>query len=456
MELNDNKAFYKNLYKLAIPIALQSLIMAMLYMTDQIMVGQLGDVAIASVGIASKIFSVISVVLAGLAAALSVYAAQFWGNKDTKSISQLLGLALAIGLSLSVLFSILVFFKPEMLLSLFTTDSQVTEEGFIFLKIVALSYVPTMLTMLYSAILRSTGHVKFPMYVSLCTVIINIILNYFLIFGKFGFPQLGLAGAAYATVISRIVECILIIGAVYRYRLPGGVAIKELIQVSKPLTKKFLVTMYPIVLTELVWVLGEAVYAIIYSRMGTTEMTAMTITFPLQGLMIGLLAGLGGAASVMVGNRLGAGDHATAREYAQKLVKIGILISIGLGVLIAFLAPLYTRFFQISEEANQLSIYVIWVFAAFIWVKVANMIIAGGILQSGGDSKFVFIMESTATWLIGVPLGLLLSFVWKQPLFWVYFFLSLEEVVRFTIGYMRFRSGKWLRTLISNSENLSA
>ena len=336
-----------------------------------------------------------------------------------------------------------------------STHSQVTEAGvFYFWKFVALSYVPTMLTMLYSAILRSTGHVKFPMYVSLCTVIINIILNYFLIFGKFGFPQLGLAGAG-ATVISRIVECILIIGAVYRYRLPGGVAIKELIQVSKPLTKKFLVTMYPIVLTELVWVLGEAVYAIIYSRMGTRD-DCNDDNLPTTRINDRLACWFGGAASVMVGNRLGAGDHATAREYAQKLVKIGILISIGLGVLIAFLAPLYTRFFQISEEANQLSIYVIWVFAAFIWVKVANMIIAGGILQSGGDSKFVFIMESTATWLIGVPLGLLLSFVWKQPLFWVYFFLSLEEVVRFTIGYMRFRSGKWLRTLISNSENLSA
>ncbi len=398
-------------------------------MTDQVMVGQLGDIAIASVGISSKIFSVISVVLAGLAATLSIYTAQYWGKKDTKSISHLLGLSLYLGLSLSILFAIIVFFNPQPLLSLFTTDMLVTGEGGIFLQIGALSYVPIMLTMLYSAILRSTGHVKLPMYVSLCAVMLNIILNYLLIFGHFGFPQLGLAGAAYATVIARLAECLLIIGAVYWFRLPGAVEFKHLFRTSRPLARKFLVTMYPLVLTEFVWVLGEAVYAVIYSRMGVAEMTAMTITFPLQGLMIGLLSGIGAAAGVMVGNKLGEGDHTQAMNYARKLIRVGLVTSFGLGIVVVLLAPMYTRIFQ-----------------------VANMIIAGGILQSGGDSKFVFAMESTTTWLVGVPLGFMLSFVWKQPLFWVYFFLSLEEVVRFIIGYIRYRSGKWMQNLTVQSD----
>jgi len=451
MKMKKESLFYQSLCKLAIPIALQSLIMALLNLTDQIMVGQLGDAAIASVGIASKIFGIISVVLAALATSISIYVAQYWGKQDTKSISQLLGLGLTIGITLSLLFSIFVHTLPDWIMALFTTDQQLIDSGYIFLKIVALSYIPTMLTMLYSAVLRSTGHVKFPMYVSLCAVIINILLNYVLIFGKLGLPQFGLAGAGYATVISRVIECLLIIGAVYYNRLPGGVLVKELFHVRKPLASKFLVTMYPIILTEIVWVLGEMVYAIIYSRMGTVEMTAMTITFPLQGLAIGLLSGLAGAASVMVGNQLGAGQYQIARNYAIKIVKLGLIISIIFGIIIALLAPLYTRFFQVSEVANQLSIYVMWLFAAFLWVKVANMIIAGGVLQSGGDSKFVFYMESTATWMIGVPLGLLLSFVLKQPLFLVYLFLSLEEIVRFIVGYYRFRSGKWLRNLTSES-----
>lgn len=456
MGKRDNKTFYRALFQLAVPITLQSLVMSILFMTDQVMVGQLGDIAIATVGIASKINGVVSVVIAGLAAALSIYAAQYWGSKDRKSISQLLGLALTMGLALSLLFAAVVFVKPDWLLSLFTTDNSILDDGHIYLQIVAISFVPAMLTMLYSAMLRSTGYVKFPMYISLFTVIVNVVLNYLLIFGVFGFPKLGLAGSAYATLIARTIECLLIIASVYLYRLPGGTSIKELFGISKPLANKFLITMYPLVLTELVWVLSEAVYAMIYSRMGTVEMTAMTITFPLQGLMIGLLTGISGAAAVMVGNKLGAGEAVIAQQYARRLIRFGIAVAFGLGVMIALIAPLYAKLFEVSAEAEKLSIYILWVFAAFIWVKVANMIMAGSILQSGGDSKFVFAMESTVTWLVGVPLALLLSFVWKQPIYWVYFYLSLEEVVRFVIGWQRFRSGKWVRNLTSNAGSISA
>lgn len=448
MDVDRRKDFYRNVYKIAIPITLQSLIMALLFLTDQLMVGQLGDTAIASVGIATKVFGVISVVLAGLATGVSVYTAQFWGKQDRKSISQLLGLGLLSGFVLAFLFTLLVFFEPKLIIGFFTVDERMIDEGYIFLKIVALSYIPTMLTMMYSSILRSTEHVKFPMYASLVTVCMNVVLNYLLIFGHFGFPEMGLKGSAVAMVISRIFECLLIIGAVYKFRLPGSVDFKNLFGISKPLALKFLSTTYPIIMTELVWVLGETVYAVVYSRMGTVEMTAMTITFPLQGLSIGLLSGLASAAGVMVGNKLGAGEKDIAINYAKKFIRFGITISVSLGVLIALAAPLYVSAFNISSEANQLGIYIIWVFSAFMWVKVANMIIAGGILQSGGDSKFVFTMEATATWLIGVPSALLMSFVWKQPIFWVYLVLSLEEVVRFGMGMMRIYSKKWVKNLV--------
>lgn len=450
MNAELKKDFYRNVYKIAIPVTLQSLIMALLTLTDQLMVGQLGDVAIASVGMSSKIYGIISVVLAGLAMGVSVYAAQFWGKEDRKSISGLLGIGLLVGFSLSFLFSLFVFIKPQLCLSLFTTDTRIIEDGFIFLQITALTYVPMMLTMMYSAILRSTEHVKLPMFVSLFTVVLNIILNYLLIFGKFGFPEWGLKGSAIATLIARIVECLLIIGAVYKFKLPGGADFKDLFSASKSLVTKFIRTTYPIILTELIWVLGETVYAIIYSRMGTAEMTAMTITFPLQGICIGLLAGLSSAGGVMVGNKLGAGEEEIALQYAKRFILLGISVSLVIGAIIALISPLYVSAFNVSDETHQLGIYLVWVFAAFLWVKVGNMIMAGGILNSGGDSKFVFAMESTATWLIGVPSGLLMSFVWKQPIFLVYLVLSMEEVVRFAIGMARIRSKKWIKNLVND------
>lgn len=448
--MTDKDHFYNSLYKIAVPVTLQSLLMALLNLTDQLMVGQLGDVAIASVGMSTKIYGIIAVVLAGLSTGVSIYAAQFWGSKDAKSVSQVLGLGLIVGFVFSFLFSAAVFFDSPLFLGMFTTDVNVMDNGYIFLQIMSLGFVPVMFTMMYSAILRSTGHAKWPMYVSLITVVLNVILNYFLIFGHFGAPELGLKGSAIATLIARVFECLLIIGAVYRYRLPGAVGLKNLFIIPKPLIRKFFGTTYPLLLTELIWVLGETAYAIIYSRMGTTEMTAMTITFPLQGLCIGLLSGLASAAGVMVGNRLGANETDIALDHAKRFIRLGIVISLIIGGVIAAGSKLYVSAFNISEEAKQMGIYIVIVFAGFLWVKVSNMIMAGGILNSGGDSKFVFAMESTATWIIGVPSGLLLSYIWKQPVYLVYLIISLEEVVRFCFGYARIHSRKWMRNLVSD------
>ncbi|MNH85710.1 Multidrug resistance protein NorM [compost metagenome] len=442
--------FYKQMLKIAVPVTLQSLIMSLLNLTDQLMVGQLGDVAIASVGMSVKIYGILSVVLAGLATGVSIYASQFWGSGDRKSISQLLGLGLGAGLVLSGLFTIFVFFMPEMFLGIFTSDTAVKTEGSVFVQVFALSFIPAMLTMMYSAILRSTGHTKLPMYISLIAVGLNIVLNYGLIFGQLGMPEWGLMGAAAATAMARTVECLLIIGTVYKFRLPGADGFKQLFSVSKPLLRKFFATCYPIILTELIWVLGETAYAVVYSRMGTAEMTAMTITFPLQGLSIALLAGLASAAGIMVGQKLGAGDNDAAYDFARRLIRLGVMVSLVISVILAVISPLYVSAFNISDESHRLGMYLVWVFAGFLWVKVANMIQAGGVLNSGGDSKFVFVMESATTWIVGVPSALLLSFVFNQPIYWVYLILSLEEVVRFFVGAARIRSKKWMKNLVSD------
>ncbi|PZD96495.1 MATE family efflux transporter [Paenibacillus sambharensis] len=448
--MSEKDSFYKSVFKIAVPVTLQSLLMALLNLTDQLMVGQLGDTAIASVGMSTKIYGIIAVVLAGLSTGVSIFAAQFWGSKDAKSVSQVLGLGLIAGFTFTFLFSAAVFIDSPLFLSMFTTDANVIDKGFIFLQIMSLGFVPVMLTMMYSAILRSTGHAQWPMYVSFITVGVNVVLNYLLIFGNLGAPELGLQGAAIATLIARILECLLIIGAVYRYRLPGAVGLKNLFIIPRPLINKFVITTFPLLLTELVWVLGETAYAIIYSRMGTLEMTAMTITFPLQGLCIGLLSGLASAAGVLVGNRLGANEADTALNHAKRFIRLGIVISLVIGAIIAAGAQLYVSAFNISEEAAQMGTYIVMVFAGFLWVKVSNMIMAGGILVSGGDSKFVFGMEATATWLIGVPSGLLLALVWKQPVYLVYLIICLEEVARFIVGCIRIYSRRWMRNLVSD------
>lgn len=445
--LEQQAGFYQNVFKIAVPITLQSLIMALLQLTDQLMVGSLGEHTIAAVGIAGKLYSVLSVVLMGIGTGVSIFAAQYWGRKDTSSLSRLLGLGLVIGGTFTLLFTLCTALFPEYGLRLFTSDTNVINAGSRFLFLISFSYIPAMLTIMYSAVLRSTGTVKLPMYISFAAVIVNVILNYFLIFGHGFFPRLGAEGSAAATVIARIMEAGLLIGLVYYRRLPGAARLRELFGTASGLTGRFLRTTYTLLLTELLWVLGETSYSIIYGKMGGAQLTAMTLSYPIQALSFGLLSGLAAAAGIMIGQLLGAGKKEEAMAFAKRFVRFGLLSSMLLILLLAVLAPVYLSAFQLSAVTYSYSIGVLWVFAGFFAVKAFNMIVAGGILNSGGDSHFVFRMEAGATWFIGIPLGLLAAFVLKWPVYGVYFLLSIEEIVRMACGAIRLRSRKWMNQL---------
>ena len=448
-----DKVFLSDIGRIALPITLQSVIMSLLAMTDQLMVGQLGEVAIASVGISAKLSAIVSVVLAGLASGISIYCAQYWGRGDTVRIRHLLGLGLGVGLLLAGGLALVVGAMPQLAMSPFTTDPRVFAEGAIFVQLLAISYLPSMLTMIYSAVLRSTGEVKLPMYASTSAVVINVVLNYLLIFGHFGCPKLGLMGAAIATCIARCIELAIILVVIYWQRHPVAVRrLGELFGMERGLLGRFFATTLPIVLTELLWVLGESGYAVVYGRMGTDELAAMTMTYPLQGLSIGLLSGLAGAASVLIGHRLGANNFEGAIDYAGKLIRIGVLCALLIGGAVALCSPYYVALYNTPAEVQRMGQLCVLVFCGFLWVKVANMIVAGGVLNSGGDSKFVFGMESMATWLIGVPSGFVMAFYFELPIYWVYLILSVEELVRLVVGYARVRSKKWVRSLIQEAD----
>ena len=452
-----DKAFRSDIVRIALPITLQSVIMSLLAMTDQLMVGQLGEVAIASVGISAKLTSIVSVVLAGLASGISIYCAQYWGKGDTLRIRHLLGFGLGVGLLFAGGLALVVGTMPQLAMSPFTTDARVLSEGAIFVQLLALSYLPSMLTMLYSSVLRSTGEVKLPMYASTSAVVINVVLNYLLIFGHFGCPKLGLMGAAIATCIARCIEFSIILVVIYWRRHVAAVTrLADLFGMERGLLGRFFATSLPIVLTELLWVLGESGYAVVYGRMGTDELAAMTMTYPLQGLAIGLLSGLAGAASVLIGNRLGAGNFDGAIDYAGKLIRIGVLCSLVIGGAVALVCPYYVALYNTPAHVQHMGQLCVLVFCGFLWVKVANMIVAGGVLNSGGDSKFVFGMESMATWLIGVPSGFVMAFYFELPIYWVYLVLSFEELVRLIVGYARVRSKKWVRSLVDEPEQAPA
>lgn len=445
----SDQTFLEEIKKIAVPITAQSVLMAALAMTDQLMVGQLGETAIAASGIGAKITSIVMVVLAGLATGTSIYCAQHWGRGDHARIRQLLGLGLALGLTFAGLMTLLVGVFPTSAVFPFTADGALLATAGDFVRILAIGFIPMTLTMIYSAVLRSTEQVKLPLYASAIAVVVNVALDYALIFGRLGMPEMGLMGAALGTTIARFLEFAIILAGVYR--LHHVVAVRGLGQLrgsSLRFTRAFLLVALPLAVNELLWVLGESVYVVVYGRMGTGSLAAMSMTFPLQGLAIGLLTGLAGAASVLVGKRLGRDDFDGAVIFANKVIWLGVGLAVVVGVAVAALSGFYVSIFETSPQVQRAGQLATLVFCGFLWVKVANMILAGAVLNSGGDTRFVLILQSLATWLVGVPVAFLTAFWLDLPVYWVYLLLSLEEVVCLVVGHRRLTSRRWVRNLV--------
>lgn len=447
-----DRDYFKTMLYIALPISIQSLIQASLSMIDQLMIGRLGDTSIAAVGLGSKFFFILLLSLGGITTAASIYTSQFWGKKDTKHIGQVLGSTLIYGMIITLIFILLALLVPKLVMSIYTQDITVINTGSSYMQIISLGCVPLLFVMTYSCILRSTENVKLPMYTGLFSVVINTLLNYLLIFGKFGLPELGVEGAAIATSMSRLFECILLLGIIYLKRYPAAVSVKDMFRISKKFMKVFLITMIPLLLNEGLWAVGDSIFSAIYGRMGTAQIAAMTITFPVQGLCIGFLSGIGSATGIMVGNRLGANDNEKAFEYSKRFIIIGIIGSVIIGALVILFSNIYVGAYNVSEEVQGYAVKILIMFGIVVWTKVSNMIISGGILRSGGETKITLYLEMFGMWGIGVPLGFLAAFVLKLPIHWVYLIISIEELVRFIIGLYFTHSKRWMKNLTEKME----
>lgn len=443
----NDKSYYKTILAIAIPISIQSLFQASLSVIDQLMVGQLGENAIAAVGLGSRFPFIFITTLGAIATTASIFSSQFWGKKDTRSIGHAFGGTLVLGMVITIIFSLISLAFPKQILALYSRDEKIIEMGGSYLRIIAISYIPLLLTAIFSAILRSTEHVKVPMYAGLLSIVLNTSLNFVLIFGSFGFPRLGLYGTAYATVIARFVECILILSVTYGKKYVGAFKVNEFIFIPRELVRKILIVCVPLVLNEFMWSLGETMYSIVYGRMGTFEVASMTLTYPIQGLSIGLFTGLSSAAGIMVGNKLGVGDTELAFKYSKKLIKIGIVGSILLGGLLSIFSNLYVSVFNINNNLKSCTANLLIIFSIVLWIKVSNMIIGSGILRSGGKTHYTLFLDMFGTWCIGVPVGFLSAFIFKLSIEWVYFIICGEELVRFIIGLKLLYSKKWMKSL---------
>lgn len=440
-------SFSKSLVKIALPVTLQSMLRASFSIIDQVMIGQLGSASIAGIGLGGKFASIHGVVLGAITATGAIMISQYMGQKNEKNIRKSYYVNLLVALLIAILFTTasMVFTKP--ILSCYTKDSVTARIGASYLWIYALSFIPAAISAMSETMLCCMEAAIFPLIASISSLCVNTCLNYVLIFGKFGFPKMGVKGAAIGSVAAQLLACLLtlifLVWQLHKKKMKLnfdiGFTHDERISYIKILT--------PLLICEFMWSLGENVYSGIYGNIGTKDCAAMTMTSPIQCLMMGALCGLSQAAGIMVGKSLGRQDYDKAYKDSKRLMKWGFAASILLSVLLILLGRIYTGIYNVEPDVKQTAYALLVAFAIVSPVKVQNMILGGGIIRSGGKTKYLMIIDIVGTWGFGVPLGLISAFVFKLPITYVYFILSMEECVRLGISWVVFRRKRWMQKI---------
>lgn len=445
--MKTEKTFYKTVLKITLPITLQSLLQSSFSVIDQVMTGQLGSTSIAGIGLGGKFSSIFSVLVSAIAAVAGIMIAQYMGKKDSREVSRSFFINMIMAGVLAVLFSVMCGIFPAQIMGLYTKDAITRQVAAEYLRIISISYISMAVGALISTLLRCMEAAVLPLYAGILAAAVNTGLNYLLIFGKLGFPQMGVNGAAVATVISQIIGCILITILFLGHYKKQNIKLNFIFRLSKAGRLQYIGILLPIIVCEFFWSLGENVYTAIYGHIGTDPCAAMTLTVPIQVLVIGALSGVSSAAGIIIGKALGKEEYERAYLESKKLMIYGLAGSVILSIALIILSKFYVQIYNVEGYVKDTACRILFAFAVISPVKVLNMILGGGIVRSGGKTKYIMCIDFIGTWIFGVPLGLLSAFVFNLSIPYVYFILSLEECVRFVITLLVFKRKKWMRSL---------
>jgi putative MATE family efflux protein len=443
-----DKLFFRTLFAIGIPVAVQHIISSSLNMVDVVMIGQIDEVSISAVGLANQLFFVLTLLLFGINSGGAIFTAQFWGRKDTLSIHRSTGVSMVFSLTGAVIFNSLAWFVPEGILGLFSKDPQVIMLGSQYMRIVGFSYGFTAVSVCLAMAARSVGDAKMPMRASVISLIINTGLNAVLIFGLLGFPALGVRGAAIATVFARLVECTMILYSIATSAHPLRSKITSYFNFSGVFARRVLLKSFPVIANEFLWALGMTLYVAAYARSGTEAYAAYQIAQTVERLFFVAAMGIGSAAAVMIGNLLGSGEREEAILYSRYFNILTMISGLILGLLMMLTSPLVVRFFNVDPDVRTNALRILIVIGVFLTIKMANALQVIGTLRGGGDTTYSLFMEISSVYLVGVPLAFAATMLWHLPIYWVVALVSLEEVTKAVVGFWRLFSNKWANSVI--------
>ncbi len=444
----SDRCFLIKFLSIAIPVTLQQFLSSSLNLTNNILVGQLGDASVTAVGLANQVYFILNVILLGIGGGISVYISQFWGSQKYDQIKKVVSLSMVITFTAALIFFIPSFTAPRFMLSLFSKDISVIELGSQYLRPVSISFLLMTISICFSSALRSTGNVRLPLIANFAGIIVNTVLNYILIFGRLGLPAMGVAGSATATVIARLIESSIIMWAVYAGNSIVSIKPKDLLNISADLIKRFFSTSGELIIKDGVWAIGTSIYMAIYALMSTEAAAAVNITSTIRSMCFVFFQGISSACLIMVGNKIGENDTKTAYKYAVRFLKIALVLSAIIASTLVLIRPLVLSPYKVSQTVVDSAMGLLTAAAVLIPFQSFASVAIVGAMRGGGDIRFTIFLDLTAVWFIGMPLAWIGGMVLNLDIVWVFFLVTLQEVFKAVLCFWRIRSRKWINNVV--------
>ena len=444
---SEKRIFYRKLWGLVFPIAIQNLMTALVSASDAFMLGFVSQTSLSAVSLATQIRFVHNLFMLALTIGATTLAAQYWGKGDTDSVEEILAIVLKISMAVSVVFFIAAMFFSGFLMRIFTNDIKLIQAGIPYLRIVSVSYLFMGFSQIYLCIMKNSGRTAKSTIYGSVAVVINIGFNVIFIFGLAGFPAIGIAGAALATTVSRALELLL---TIYEnmHRSLVCVRLKYIRNSSKKLKKDFWHYTTPVLGNELVWGCGFTMFSVIMGHLGSDAVAANSVANILKNIIACVCNGIGIGAGIIVGNELGKGEMERAREYGNRLFKLAVFAGAVSGLILLAVSPVLRIFTgSLSAQAHSYLKNMMYICTYYMIGKSVNATVIAGVFCAGGDTKFGLKCDAVTMWVILIPIGMITAFVLKLPIMVVYFIISMDEIIKLPAVYRHYKKYNWVRNL---------
>ena len=448
-----DRHFYKRLFAISLPIVLQQLLTSSLQLIDNLMVGDLGELAIGSVSVVNQLYFVIILITFGALGGAGIFTAQYFGSKEEEKLKQTFRFKLIVALLLVILSIVVFSVLGEYLIGFFTENQVTIAGGMDYLNIVKWSMLPWAFSIAISTTFREIGTTKPLLWITLGAIITNTVLNYLLIFGNFGFPNLGIEGAAYATLASRVVEFLLMFVLLIRKGKIFNTKIKDVFKIDALILKAIIIMALPLLLNEFFWSMGQTMFLQSYSTRGDSALAAMNITNAISQLVFVTFGGIGTGIAVMVGNTLGMNQLEGAKDNAKKVIAFAVAFAFVTGMMLFILSFFILDLYDITETTKRIAANNIRINAIFIPVYSFNVSMYFT-LRAGGDTRSTMMMDSGYMWVVQVPLIFILARVTNLNVIMLFLIVQLLELPKSVFALSRYKKENWVRNLaIENQEN---